>query len=786
MSQIPEGFVLNEDPAPVAKGEGAKLPPLPEGFVLDSAGDTGEAAAPQKSMTDVFLNETNIGSALKGIYEAITLPRRVYDGEVDPKSPEATGDVLGLAGLGIPAPPGGVLARGIAPKAAEAIATETPAIAPRAINPIIQQAERLSGEGAPVRVPTGIASDNPAVQATFQRGAQMPGASGIITKSIDDFVGDVATKTNEIAGKAAGRTVEEGLPTAQSTGAGIRTTLDDVVTKNEAARDSAIAAAETGSRNQIAAADAAAQAARQEFDGLIPQAQEGTRATIGDDLTDALRARTEFHRAEQDKPYTTLRQIINADAPIPLPRSLSETVQAIGSARAGAGFDPWPGGTQAIGRILGRGEASFSDLQRLRSHIGGMIDDWKPGGGFDKGDLKRIYGSLTDALKSTAQASAKGGAGKAALSAFEKAEANFGARADTIGELNAALRNGPESLVDRLIGYASERGTANFKKLQGLQKELPADAQEKVSRLAFQRLSRGADGAFSEATLVRNWANLSPEGRLSLFKGNAAKIDAAVRKLQATSSGAKATREIAEVALSAETKAAHAKAKATNAEYLRLLSQSDEQIANTMLRMASDGAGANATRLAQMVTTLGADNAKNLASLHIQNMGVGRNGEFSVAALSSSWNKLTPSGKAMLFPDLALRRSLEDLISISKRAAEAQAKFANSSKSGGAIGQVLAGGSLVANPIGTIASLLGANVAARALAKPATSKAVLGYARAVEVYAKRPTAAAAHSVEAASRRLVSVLGSEMGVKLEANWLLSDGSNNGQGATARPR
>lgn len=744
----------------------------------------GERSSPPGQPKQVYLDELDdpnnplyrqrhggsfVTGIIDGIGRAISTPREVYEGKIDLNTPEGQDRALEVGLTVSPARPSGL------PRA-----SATRSIVHKAPNEIATAAQELG-----INVPVGVATDNKALQAAMQRGRQVPGATGVIDKGLDEFYTSVFTRADDLAAQAGGGAAR----TSDEVGARIRTQLAD-----EAGRIERQAADETGraqkyadeyasrveteARSQITAAEQAAQKARQEFDALMPEAPVGTKATVGDDLKASLEKRIQAHKEEQAKPYDTLRRtLIDPDAPVGVTDDLAGTLNSVMRERIAAAEGAIPRDLMPIVDIATNPRGvTFNGLQRARSTLAERID-FEEAQGFNAGDLKRAYGALTGAMRTVVQKSARNGASQAALKQFERAEVNFGSRADIISDLNGAVRNGAESLVERMIGYASERSGANMNKLRALQRELPSEDAAKVSRLAFQRLARDTKGEFSEVSLVKNWQAISPEGRRALFGERAVRIDQAIKNLTASSQQVKFTREVGDATIAAAqkdaktnvaaaTSSASAKAKEQSREVLTLLAKSDEQIVNEALRWASDGAGADLQKLVRMSTLFGKEGMDGLASISIQRLGVGRGREFSAAAFVTNWKSLSDSGRALLFRDAEIRKALDNMVRITERMAETQKRYGNSSGSGGAVGQIATGAGLFADPFTTISALVGANIGARLLTRPAVAKAANEYAKAAQAHAMRPSATTLKAVEQARARLLEIV--EKGALLSAN------------------
>ncbi len=115
---------------------------------------------------------------------------------------------------------------------------------------------------------------------------------------------------------------------------------------------------------------------------------------------------------------------------------------------------------------------------------------------------------------------------------------------------------------------------------------------------------------------------------------------------------------------------------------------------------------------------------------------LGRNpktGEFSPDRFLTSWGKISPAAKSVMFKSTGktnLAKSLDDIAITSKAFSRLQS-YANTSKTGASIATIGAITGAVAAPFTTLAAALGGRTMAHLLAKPATAQAIATYSRAV-------------------------------------------------------
>ena len=141
-----------------------------------------------------------------------------------------------------------------------------------------------------------------------------------------------------------------------------------------------------------------------------------------------------------------------------------------------------------------------------------------------------------------------------------------------------------------------------------------------------------------------------------------------------------------------------------------------EEVLQAIESMARGQRGGN-QRLSRVLGALEPEQARNVRATIVDRLGRATPGAqdaqgeaFSAATFLTNWNKMTPQGRASLFPDKGLRDSLNDLATIAEGTKRSQ-QMANTSNTGIAVNtaNVIAGGVGVATNIPV--TLLGAGSA---------------------------------------------------------------------------
>jgi hypothetical protein len=160
------------------------------------------------------------------------------------------------------------------------------------------------------------------------------------------------------------------------------------------------------------------------------------------------------------------------------------------------------------------------------------------------------------------------------------------------------------------------------------------------------------------------------------------------------------------------------------------------------------------------------------ASGVVGRLGRDPEGNFSPDRFTTAYGKLTDAGKSLLFRsggrgDLA--QHLDDIAIVSSRFKDLQ-KYANPSGTAQNVGFGAAGAGLIAEPMTTIATVIGANALARVLAQPATAASAAKLARTQLKLVTNPSVANVAAYTVASRNFATTLES-IGVPANSNDFL---------------
>jgi hypothetical protein len=166
------------------------------------------------------------------------------------------------------------------------------------------------------------------------------------------------------------------------------------------------------------------------------------------------------------------------------------------------------------------GEAvPFEILQQMRSAIGRKLGEGSLISDIPRGQLKQLYGALTEDLRHAAA-----NAGPSARFAFDRATKYYRAGMQRIDDILDPLvrKNIPENVYNALY-LSTQRGPTQ---IRAVMRSLEPEQRRVVSRTVISRLGRatpgqqGAEGMeFSFNTFLTNWNRVDKNAKNALFEG---------------------------------------------------------------------------------------------------------------------------------------------------------------------------------------------------------------------------------------------------------------------------
>lgn len=163
---------------------------------------------------------------------------------------------------------------------------------------------------------------------------------------------------------------------------------------------------------------------------------------------------------------------------------------------------------------------NYQGIKDLRTSIGELLDDPQrlASAGISQGELKRVYGALTDDLKSAVGRSG----GEKASKAFDIAN-SFAAKVAKEREvLDSVLGKNlsDEKVFDRISAMAGSTARADQAGLLKVKAAVGKEGWDEIASAVISKIGRDPDGNFTPDRFITGYGKLSEAGKIALFGGN--------------------------------------------------------------------------------------------------------------------------------------------------------------------------------------------------------------------------------------------------------------------------
>lgn len=213
--------------------------------------------------------------------------------------------------------------------------------------------------------------------------------------------------------------------------------------------------------------------------------------------------------------YDKIDELVDPAATRPL-TATARVVDDIVARRAASGeADPGKAVKTVLGGIERPEGLTYAGVKDLRTRLGEMLDDGVFPEGMSQGELRRIYGSLSDDLRDTVAATG----GERAVAAWKRANAINTFVEEWKGNLGKLLgtdKSG-EAVTAAILRTASNK-TGDLKALVMARAAVPKQAWQDIAATAVSKLGKDRKGEFSPALFLNDFAGLSDRGKAILFK----------------------------------------------------------------------------------------------------------------------------------------------------------------------------------------------------------------------------------------------------------------------------
>lgn len=215
--------------------------------------------------------------------------------------------------------------------------------------------------------------------------------------------------------------------------------------------------------------------------------------------------------------YDAVGKIVNPSIKTPS-ASLSKTVQELGRLNIAANLPEVSPAMKTVMEAATNPEGlTYEGIKRLRTKIGGMLDSGILPADVDGAELKKIYGALTEDLKSSALQAG----GQRGLEAFNRANRLnrlISERRESLAKIVGLKGDVPaEQVLGRIEKMAKEGTSGDINRLLQARKAMRPHEWESVSSGLIGKLGMDVEGNFSPNRFITSYSKLSDIGKDALF-----------------------------------------------------------------------------------------------------------------------------------------------------------------------------------------------------------------------------------------------------------------------------
>lgn len=471
------------------------------GMLADPIGQTLDAATARKNVTSLVTGEESrplayekAGDSASRLADWLGLPKP--EGSLENAVAGASKALVGTgltAGLGSAAPALGALAEAPAMQAASA-----------ALGGAAPEIAKDAGAGEGGQIASGVI-------ASLLPGAGAAGASGLrylarggeegrqrMLQAIADFSGIGSTPT-----------------VAQAAQTPYMRTMEALLSK-----------APGGHGPMVAKAEEQAGSMSERLGALADSLAPGTNPTkAGRAIEQGITGKGGFvdrFKGKARELYDALDQHMPGDTAVPMRATdslLTRMAQSTRGAEATSALlaNPKLGAIrEALASDMQGGALPYQAVKQLRTRVGEMIADAGLVSDVPRGELKQLYGALSQDIRNQAAKDPK------AFAAANRAENYYRAGMDRLDRVESvvAKSGGPEKIFQAAMSGTREGATT----LRAVMQSLGTDESKMVSSAVIRRLGRAnpsaqndVGDAFSTETFLSNWNGMSSEAKQTLF-----------------------------------------------------------------------------------------------------------------------------------------------------------------------------------------------------------------------------------------------------------------------------
>ena len=224
-------------------------------------------------------------------------------------------------------------------------------------------------------------------------------------------------------------------------------------------------------------------------------------------------------RAMQERVYRPVNQAMgNTPAPLNSTARVTQVLQNEQAATANPAINA-VAIREVTDAVTRPGGLTFEGMTRLRTRIGDMIDNTIDANNIpERAALQRLYGALSQDMDDAVTAIG----GPRVQQMWQSANAITRQLAERRGQVAGVIgREGErpgEAVVEKVVSMASTKGSANAAGLDQIRRATGPEAWRQVAGAAIQRLGRNQSNEFSADIFLKNFRQLSDDGRRVLFE----------------------------------------------------------------------------------------------------------------------------------------------------------------------------------------------------------------------------------------------------------------------------
>ena len=267
------------------------------------------------------------------------------------------------------------------------------------------------------------------------------------------------------------------------------------------------------SETAIGQLDDAAKGVQQAFgSGSVERAGSMAREGMTDFATNTLKTAV-------SKRYDTVDDLVTQNVLTPLSNT-SKVAADIMAKRGNAKIAGNSRAVELVRKALNEKEGlNYQGIKDLRTNIGELVDNptLRPTG-MAEGELKRIYGALSDDLRN---AVGRAG-GEKASKAFEEANSFAAKVAKERQALDSIIgrQTSDEGIFAKVQAMAGSTSRADMQNLMRVKGSVSKETWDEIASATLSRMGRDPDGKFSPDRFLTAYGKMSDNGKKAMFGGS--------------------------------------------------------------------------------------------------------------------------------------------------------------------------------------------------------------------------------------------------------------------------